>query len=261
VTLGCTNDVIESPPGSEMPGDSGGAGSGGSGGGADDVPPAMPDAAPEPPFSFFVTSMEAMIELSGSPDGFGGNLGGLTGADAICQQTAARVGTETKTWRAFLSATAGPDGNPVHAIDRIGEGPWYDRNGRLVAMNRVGLLQTRPAGDPQIIEDLPNERGEGLRQFGDTHDVMTGSNEQGMLGNTDPASTCGDWTIASGQGTRGTVRAGHSWPAQSGQGWIEAHALRGCAPGINLVQNGGGFGDCVGCSGGYGAIYCFALTP
>ncbi len=30
-------------------------------------------------FSFFVTSLEAMRELSGSQDGFGGDLGGLAG--------------------------------------------------------------------------------------------------------------------------------------------------------------------------------------
>ena len=55
--------------------------------------------------------------------------------------------------------------------------------------------------------------------------------------------------------------AGHSWPAQSGQSWIAAHPLRGCAPGVNLIQDGPGSGDCVGCSGGYGGIYCFALEP
>jgi len=47
----------------------------------------------------------------------------------------------------------------------------------------------------------------------------------------------------------------------SGQSWITAHRVRGCAPGVNLVQDGPGSGDCVGCGGGYGAIYCFALTP
>jgi hypothetical protein len=35
----------------------------------------------------------------------------------------------------------------------------------------------------------------------------------------------------------------------------------GCAAGINLVQNGAGSGNAVGGGGGYGGIYCFALTP
>ena len=42
-------------------------------------------------------------------------------------------GAGAKSWRAFLSTIrGGPDG-PVHAIDRVGNGPWYDRLGRLVA--------------------------------------------------------------------------------------------------------------------------------
>jgi hypothetical protein len=36
-------------------------------------------------FSFFVTSMQTMIDQSGNPLGFGGDLGGLAGADSICQ--------------------------------------------------------------------------------------------------------------------------------------------------------------------------------
>ena len=70
------------------------------------------------PFSFFVTSLEAMQLLSGSVDGFGGDLGGLAGADEICQTIAATVDGGHKTWRAFLSATSGPDGLPVHASER-----------------------------------------------------------------------------------------------------------------------------------------------
>ena len=47
--------------------------------------------------SFFVTSYQQIQDLSGSPDGFGGDLRyngaptGLEGADAICQEMARRV--------------------------------------------------------------------------------------------------------------------------------------------------------------------------
>jgi hypothetical protein len=199
---------------------------------------------------------------SGSNDGFGGDLGGLDGADQICQTAAEAVGFGGKTWRAFLSVTQGPDGQPVHAIDRIGEGPWYDRNGRLLANNKAELLQERPAGDALLAGDLTDETGTGMKVlYEDAHDVMTGSNSEGMLDNPDPATTCNDWTSDVGPGSEGLVRTGHSWPANSGQHWIQAHTLRGCAPGVNLQQDGPGSGDCVGCSGGYGAIYCFALTP
>jgi hypothetical protein len=222
-----------------------------------------PDAAPpEEKFSFFVTSLDTMRAQSGSADGFGGDLGGLAGADQICQTAAANVGFGHKTWRAFLSVAVGPDGVPVHAIDRVGDGPWYDRNGRLVAMDRAGLLSTRPAGDPQSVDDLPDEQGRGLTTFGDTHDILTGSNEQGMLDGTTPAATCQDWTSAVGPGSVNMVRCGHSWPAMSGQHWIRAHRVPGCAPGVRTTFTPPGEeGDTVGGQGGWGGIYCFALTP
>ncbi len=218
------------------------------------------DSATPDRFSFFLTSLDTMRLQSGSQNGFGGNLGGLTGADAICQRAAEAAGGGGKTWRAFLSAYNG--GTPIHAIDRIGEGPWYDRNGRLVAMTKAGLISgNRPAGDAAIINDLPDETGQGTMRLGDTHDILTGSNAMGRFDGTSAANTCQDWTSAVGPGTANLVRCGHSWPANSGQHWIRAHTVRGCAPGVNLVQNGPGVGDTVGAGGGWGAIYCFALTP
>lgn len=91
-------------------------------------------------FSFFVTSYYHIKELSGSDDGFGGDLRyngaatGLEGADAICQEMASRVGFGNRTWRAYLSTSG------QNAIDRIGTGPWYDFVGNLVAENVQGLL-------------------------------------------------------------------------------------------------------------------------
>ena len=44
--------------------------------------------------------------------------------------------------------------------------------------------------------------------------------------------------------------------------WIAAHTVPGCAPGVQLEQVGGGQGTVtVGGAGGYGGLYCFALTP
>ncbi len=223
---------------------------------------AAPDAAIDAPggnFSFFVTSLTTMRAQSGSQNGFGGNLGGLTGADAICQRAAADVGFGHKTWKAFLSTFNG--GVAIHAIDRVGTGPWYDRQGRLIAQDRAGLLLNRPAGDAVAVNDLPDETGMGLRALGDTHDILTGSNAMGRLDGTSPAATCQDWTSAVGPGSENQVRCGHSWPAQSGTHWITAHRVRGCAAGVNLVQNGPGVGDTVGAGGGWGGIYCFALQP
>jgi len=231
-----------------------------------DAAPPEPDAAPEPeePFSFFVTSLRAMRELSGSEDGFGGDLGGLDGADGICQAIADTVGVGHKEWRAFLSVVRGPDGDPAHAIDRIGEGPWYDANHRLVAEDIAGLLHERPEGDHQSVDDLPNEFGEPLSILGDAHDIPTGSDRRGRLDRDRLESTCNDWTSSESIGAD-QVTCGHSFPRRGGRRrgaqWISDHQLRGCTPGVNLQQNGRGEGDCIGCSGGYGGIYCFALSP
>src|SRR5690606_30655739 len=70
--------------------------------------------------SFFVTS---------SNPGNGGDLGGLEGADAHCQSLAEAAGAGDKTWRAYLS-TSDED-----ARDRIGDGPWYNAKGELIAEN------------------------------------------------------------------------------------------------------------------------------
>jgi hypothetical protein len=234
--------------------------SGGDGGAIDapDVDGAAIDAA-LPRFSFFVTSLATMRSQSGSQDGFGGDLGGLTGADQICQTAAAAVGAGGKTWRAFLSVYN--NGTPQHAIDRIGPGPWYDRNERLIAMNLAGLTSgNRPAGDAATVSDLPDENGTPLTTLGDSHDILTGSNASGRFDGASANNTCQDWTDA-GPGVPNAVRLGHSWPAQSGQHWIRAHQTRGCSPGVNLVQNGPGTGTSVGAGGGWGGIYCFALEP
>lgn len=223
-------------------------------------------------FSFFVASQVAMVRLSGSTNGFGGDLrygtaDGLTGADKICTEIAeaSMPGSGAKGWRAFLSATSGPSGTPVNAIDRIGSGPWYDRLGRVVALNKTALANARPQGaDPAIINDLPNETGTPNHAADgtivDNHDTLTGSTAQGLIGSTTRANTCNDWT--SSVGTTGKPQIGHSWPrsASNGTHWIADHTAPGCGAGVNTgSQNGSG--TCVGCSGGYGGIYCFALQP
>lgn len=220
-------------------------------------------------FSFFVTSIEAMRELSGSQDGFGGDLRfgeatGLAGADKICRTIAERsmAGAGTKGWVAFLSATTGgANGGAVNAIDRVGSGPWYDRLGRVVALTKDDLASTRPTGcNTAICNDLPNENGVPNHQGVDNHDVLTGSNASGKLSSTSAGATCNDWT--SSVGSTGKPMCGHSWPANSGQGWIQAHGAGGCKAGVNLAQTGGAGGtDTVGGGGGYGGIYCFALQP
>jgi hypothetical protein len=229
-------------------------------------------------FSFFVTSVRAMKRLSNNPMGFGGDLRygeqtGLAGADKICTEIAESVmpGAGAKGWHAFLSAVkAGPNGTAVHAIDRVGEGPWYDKMGRIVAMTKADLLSPRPKGaDPAIINDLPNEDGIPNHTDGmpgcsgnacpDNHDTLTGTGTNGMLYRMDMASTCNDWTSSA---MSGRPWCGHSWPRNgSGVNWMSSLSEGGCAPGINLKEQGGPNAPTVGDGGGYGGIYCFAMKP
>src|SRR2546427_9939868 len=67
-----------------------------------------------PNISFFITS-------AGS--GNGANLGGLAGADRICQTLAAAAGRGDKTWHAYLSQSAANGQAARSARDRIGTGP------------------------------------------------------------------------------------------------------------------------------------------
>jgi len=261
--------------GSSSGGASAGTGGGGGSGGSSGVPSTEK-------FSFFVTSMASLLELAKAKDatatvGFGGDLSygevgagaGLRGADKICTALAEKgMPGNNKVWRAFLSATAGENGQPVNAISRIGAGPWYDRTGRVVAMNVAGLKSTRPmGGDATIAVDLPNEFGVPNHQPNvaedevDNHDTVTGSNAQGELNSNNMGATCNDWT--SKVGATGKPNCGHSWPRSANQSWISTHAAGGCAPGVNIHGEGGpAQGDLtIGAGGGYGGFYCFALTP
>ncbi len=80
--------------------------------------------------TFFVTSVGP---------GKGGDLGGLAGADAYCQSLAATAGAGGKTWRAYLSTNAGAQGGAVNARDRIGNGPWQNFKGEVIATSVADL--------------------------------------------------------------------------------------------------------------------------
>jgi hypothetical protein len=238
-------------------------------------------------FSFFVTSMKVMLELSGNPQGFGGDFrfgetgpgAGLRGADKLCAAIAERSmpGSSVKGWRAFLSVTADAYGKQVNAIDRVGPGPWYDRNGRLVAPTKADLIAVRPQnGDATIQNDLPNENGipnhrpDPARPADDNHHTLTGSNASGTLQSA--TATCKDWTTSEGIAANGKPAHGYSWPRSlgggmgtgaSGSNWMTTGNAFGCGRGVQIVETGYGNQNnlTVGEGGGYGGYYCFALNP
>lgn len=193
---------------------------------------------PSGPMTFFVSSSRSTT----------GNLGGLRGADATCQQLAAAAGGGGHTWRAYLSAEHDPDngGNPVDARSRIGIGPWRNANGVLVARN-VAELHSR-AGDSSLFIDETGRRINGQWAGSPApveHDILTGSNADGTL---IPGRTCSDWTS---QSASVNARVGHAdglGPGASTAGtlssWNSAHDNQSCA---NTAPGGGA-----------GRIYCFA---
>ncbi len=188
--------------------------------------------------SIFVTSSRSST----------GNIGGLGGADSLCQNLATAAGAGNKTWRAYLSVErdASNGNRPTDARSRIGTGPWFNAKGALVASNLAELHARK--GDSTVFID---ERGQPINgQWPGSpspveHDIMTGSGADGTLL---AGLTCGDWTSDSTT-TQGQV--GHSdglGPNGDTSGalssWNSAHSNQNCA---NTAPRGGA-----------GRLYCFA---
>ena len=202
---------------------------------------AAPLSAQQNTMSFFITS-------AGSGDG--ANLGGLAGADARCKQLADAsgvAGVASKTWRAYLSAKASGGQPAVNAKDRIGNGPWYNAKGVMVAQNVADLhSDNNKLGK----ENSLTEKGMPVNGRGDTpnqHDILTGSLMTGMLASDTTDTTCNNWTS---NGT-GAAYVGHHDRVGGGANptsWNSAHPSRGCSQ-QNLVGTGGN-----------GYFYCFAIN-
>lgn len=209
---------------------------------------AAPAAAADKKMSFFITSVGS---------GKGGDLGGLSGADAHCAKLADAAGVSGKTWRAYLSTTMMVDrskGRPykitpgVNARDRIGKGPWYNAKGQLIASN---LDELHSDGVKINKETALDEKGNPVNARGDKpnkHDILTGSDPQGRYSTAGGDTTCSNWTSSS----KGSAIVGHhdraglnkAWNMLS---WNSAHGSRGCGE-ADLPK-----------SGGAGLFYCFAV--
>jgi hypothetical protein len=205
----------------------------------------QPPAQPPQPMSFFITS-------AGS--GNGANLGGLAGADRICQTLATAAGRGEKMWHAYLSQSAGNGQPAVNARDRIGSGPWYNAKGARVAQNVADLhgdtLEQARRGNNIQKPTALTEKGEMVNGVGDTpnrHDMLTGSQLDGTAFTDGQDHTCSNWT-ANTAGS-GTAQLGHHDRTGGGNiSWNSTHPSRGCSQ-ENLVATGGA-----------GLFYCFAIN-
>lgn len=196
------------------------------------------EATPDTTMSFFITSVGT---------GDGANLGGLDGADAHCQALAEAAGSTGQTWRAYLSQSASDDQPAINARDRIGSGPWYNANGVEVASSVSDL---HSANNELSKENSTSESGEPINGRGDDpnkHDVLTGSQLDGMAFSDGEDHTCGDWT-SNGEGSAQVGHHDREGGGDNPTSWNAAHSSQGCSQ-----------DDLVG-TGGDGLYYCFAVN-
>jgi hypothetical protein len=187
------------------------------------------------------TTMTFFVTSQGSGDG--GNLGGLEGADAICQRLAEAAGSSGMMWQAYLSAEG------VNAKDRIGAGPWQNFKGDVIATDVANLHSDN---NNLTKETALTETGAVVNGRGDTpntHDILTGSLPDGAVA---AGQTCADWTSS---GADGVAMMGHSDrmgldDSAAAKSWNSSHGSRGGC-GQEALQG----------TGGAGLFYCFGMVP
>ncbi len=199
------------------------------------APNTEPSTGPMPAqdMSFFITS---------EGPGNGGDLGGLEGADSHCQDLAEAAGAGGKNWVAYLGTE--PEGaRGIDARSRIGNGPWHNAAGEMIAKDIDDLHL-----NANIVRDTAlDENGNRVLGRGDStnrHDILTGAMEDGTAFFPDAEDhTCNNWT-SSGEGS---AMVGH-FDRQGGgnTSWNTAHQSRSCS----LAD--------LRATGGDGLLYCFA---
>jgi hypothetical protein len=202
---------------------------------------AQAQQAPQSPnMTFFVTS---------AGPGKGADLGGLEGADSLCQKLAQGAGAGSKTWHAYLSSNtnlAAPD-KTVNARDRIGKGPWQNFKGVVIATSVEDLHSDK---NKISAETGLTERGTRLPTFGyspNYHDMMTGSQPDGKAFPGNMNLSCNNYTSSEfGKVEVGHVdRTGLTDTAQA-HSWNSSHQSRDCSQ-AGLISTGGN-----------ALFYCFA---
>jgi len=190
------------------------------------------------------SAMSFFVSSAGS--GKGADLGGLAGADQICQRLATAAGAGGKTWHAYLSTQGA---GAVNARDRIGKGPWVNAKGVVVAKDVAELHGTNNITK----ETALTEKGAVVNGYGDSpneHDILTGSQADGTAFPAGEDRTCGNWTKS---GADGAAMLGHSdrkGPREDPpfKSWNTSHPSRGCSQ------------DGLKSTGGAGLLYCFATN-
>ena len=187
-----------------------------------------------------------------------GNLGGIAGADQICQNAALASGglNFNHTWHAYVSQEQRGAQPRINARDRIGTGPWYNSKGQLIASS-VADLHGDQQRDRNNIQRATALDARGNEIPGNEHDILTGSDSQGRAFTDGIDHTCSNWTSAgmtlpqqnqNVPADRARAMLGHT-DRTGGQNvsWNAAHMSQGCSK--EALNN----------TGGAGRIYCFAI--
>ena len=124
-----------------------------------------------------------------------GNLGGIAGADQICQNAAQASGglNFNHTWHAYLSQEQRGATSRLEARDRIGTGPWYNAKGQLIASN-VADLHGDQRRDRNNIQRATALDARGNEIPANEHDILTGSDSLGRAFTDGIDHTCNNWT-------------------------------------------------------------------
>ena len=187
--------------------------------------------------------------LTSAGKGNGADLGGLEGADAHCGALAKAAGARATNWKAYLSTTAPGGDAGVNARDRIGQGPWKNSKGVVIAKSVDDL---HSASNNLSKDTALTEKGEAISGRGDAvnlHDILTGSDPNGMFSTAGSDTNCGNWT-KSGDGS---AIVGHHdrmglKETRHMKSWNSSHGTRGCSQ------------EALKETGGAGLFYCFAAN-
>ena len=194
--------------------------------------------AQQPEMTFFISSVGK---------GKGADLGGIAGADAHCVALAKAAGSKQTNWKAYLSTTLPKGDAGENARNRVGKGPWHNAKGVIVAKTVEDLHSDKVNINKQT---ALTEKGEIVGGSGDKpnqHDILTGSDPQGLFSTAGGDTTCNNWTSSSdGSAIVGHHdRSGLKKTSRHMTSWNSSHGSRGCSQ-ENLIS-----------SGGAGLIYCF----
>ncbi len=205
-------------------------------------------------FSTTVMANEMSFFVTSAGPGDGANLGGLEGADAHCTKLAKSADSKKTNWKAYLSTTPIFDRTVtptkvtpgVNARDRIGNGPWYNAKGEMIAKDIDDLHANSGINKKTGLDEKGNQvNGRGDKP--NRHDILTGSGPLGRYSTASGDTTCKNWT----SDFEGSAIVGHhdrvglndAWNMLS---WNTSHGTVGCGP-EDLPKTGGD-----------GLFYCFA---